>query len=222
MNVHITDNQYMKQDTSLKVCIIVAHPDDETLWAGGMILMHSQWRCFIFSLCRAGDPDRAPKFKQALSNLGASGTMADMDDSPEQHPLSRYELQKSIVTGIDPPFCDLILTHGPKGEYTRHRRHEEVSQAVLELVQNGKIRCRELWQFAYEDGGGQYVPRADARASYSVFLPDDIWKRKYKIITEIYGFAPESWESRTTPRTEAFHRVDISQFDSSILSVKER
>ena len=212
----------MKQDSSLNVCIIVAHPDDETLWAGGLILMHPQWRCFILSLCRASDSDRAPKFKQALSNLGALGTMADMDDGPEQHPLSQVELQQTIMTGIDPPLCDLILTHGAKGEYTRHRRHEEVSQAVLELVQCGKIRCQELWQFAYEDGSGQYVPKADAQASYSVSLPDDIWKRKYKIITEIYGFAPESWESRVTPRTEAFRRIDISQSDSSILSVKER
>ena len=212
----------MNQDSSLNVCIIVAHPDDETLWAGGMILMHPQWQCFILSLCRASDPDRAPKFKQALSNLGASGTMADMDDGPEQHPLSLHELQQTIMTGIDPPVCDLLLTHGTKGEYTRHRRHEEVSQAVLELVQSGKIRCQELWQFAYEDGCGQYVPRADAQASFSVSLPDDIWKRKYKIITEIYGFAPESWESRVTPRTEAFRRMDMSPWVSPMLSEKER
>jgi len=212
----------MNQDSSLNVCIIVAHPDDETLWAGGMILMHPQWQCFILSLCRASDPDRAPKFKQALSNLGASGTMADMDDGPEQHPLSLHELQQTIMTGIDPSVCDLLLTHGTKGEYTRHRRHEEVSQAVLELVQSGKIRCQELWQFAYEDGCGQYVPRADAQASFSVSLPDDIWKRKYKIITEIYGFAPESWESRVTPRTEAFRRMDMSPWVSPMLSEKER
>jgi LmbE family N-acetylglucosaminyl deacetylase len=217
----ITDNLLIKQDT-LNVCIIVAHPDDETLWAGGIILMHPRWRCFIFSLCRSSDPDRAPKFKQALSNLGATGTMADIDDGPEQYPLFLQELPHTIVTGIDPLLYDLILTHGSKGEYTQHRRHEEVSQAVLELVRSGKIRCRELWQFAYEDGDGQYAPRADAQASFSVTLPDDICKRKYKIITEIYGFAPESWESRVTPRTEAFRRIDFSQSYSSVLSVKEK
>jgi LmbE family N-acetylglucosaminyl deacetylase len=216
----ITENFLINQDT-LDVCVIVAHPDDETLWAGGIILMHPQWRCFIFSLCRAFDPDRAPKFKTALAYLGASGTMADMDDNPEQYPLSMHELQQAIMTSIDSSLYDLILTHGPRGEYTQHRRHEEVSQAVLELVQGGQIRCRELWQFAYEDGGGQYAPRADAQASFTVSLPDDIWKRKCEIITEIYGFAPKSWECRVTPRTEAFRRIDISQSDSSIYSVQE-
>ncbi len=199
----------MKQSTLLNVCIIVAHPDDETLWAGGIVLMQPRWRCFVMSLCRANDPDRAPKFKQALSTLGAIGTVADMDDSPEQHPLSLRKIKKNIMAGIGPPLYDLILTHGPNGEYTRHRRHEEVSRAVLELVQSGKIRCRELWQFAYEDGGGHYLPRADEQATYSVFLPKNIWKRKHKIITKIYGFAPSSWESRTTPRMEAFYRIDI-------------
>ena len=212
----------MKLESSLNVTIIVAHPDDETLWAGGLIFMHPQWRCFILSLCRASDIDRAPKFRQVLSHLGALGAMADMDDGPEQQTLSRLEVQQAIEAGIDQPSCDLILTHSPNGEYTRHRRHEQVSQAVLKLVQNGKIRCKELWQFAYEDGGGQYIPRADSRAPYSVSLTDDIWKRKYKIITEIYGFTPESWEARTTPRTEAFYIIDMSQFISPILSVTEK
>jgi len=31
------------------VCVIVAHPDDETLWTGGMILMHPEWECKVFS-----------------------------------------------------------------------------------------------------------------------------------------------------------------------------
>ena len=194
---------------SLNVCLIVAHPDDETLWAGGMILMHPRWRCFIFSLCRARDPDRAPKFKQALSCLGALGAMADMDDGPKQHPLSRRALQHTILSGIDATVYDLVISHGPKGEYTRHRRHEEVSQAVHELVQRHEISCSELWQFAYEDGGGQYNPRAITHASCTVSLPDDIWNRKHKIITEIYGFAPESWEARITPRTEAFQKVNV-------------
>lgn len=207
------NNQKIKHGTSRNVCVIVAHPDDETLWAGGMILLHPRWQCFIFTLCRAFDPDRAPKFKKALTYLGASGAMADMDDGPEQHPLSRYEMQQAILKGIDPPVYDLIITHGPKGEYTRHLRHEEVSQAVFELVQSGKIRCRELWQFAYEDGGGQYLPRADTRASSSVSLPENIWKQKCMIITTIYGFSPESWEARTTPHMESFNRIDISQDD---------
>ena len=50
------------------VLIIVAHPDDETLWAGGTILSHPEWSVFVISLCRASDTDRAPKFNRAKVN----------------------------------------------------------------------------------------------------------------------------------------------------------
>jgi hypothetical protein len=35
-------------------------------------------------------------------------------------------------------------------------------------------------------------------------LPELIWKKKYNIITEIYGFPENGFEAQTTPRTEAF------------------
>ncbi len=53
----------MDRLNSKKVAIIVAHPDDETLWAGGTILSHPAWECFIICLCRGSDADRAPRFR---------------------------------------------------------------------------------------------------------------------------------------------------------------
>ena len=50
----------MDERSSKKVALIVAHPDDETLWAGGTILSHPAWDCFIVCLCRGSDPERAP------------------------------------------------------------------------------------------------------------------------------------------------------------------
>jgi hypothetical protein len=51
---------------------------------------------------------------------------------------------------------------------------------------------------------------------------DNIWNRKYKIIIEIYGFALESWETRITPRTEAFQKTTILSSDSSGLLAKKK
>ena len=54
---------------SKSVAIIVAYPDDETLWAGGAIMAHLSWQCFIVSLCRKNDADRAPKFMKAVISM---------------------------------------------------------------------------------------------------------------------------------------------------------
>lgn len=184
--------------------MIVAHPDDETLWAGGLMLMHPGCTWTVVSVCRASDRDRAPKFFRAMQRLGASGQMDDLDDSPEQYPLTPGELHRSIFSALPPAKYDLILTHGLRGEYTRHRRHEEVSQAVVFLWENSRIKAEQLWMFAYEDGGKSYLPRSVRNAHYRFPLPDEIWEKKYRVVTEDYGFEPDTFEARTTPREEAF------------------
>lgn len=77
---------------SKNVAVIVAHPDDETLWAGGTILNHTKWKCFIITVCRESDADRAPKFYRALKIYHSVGAMGDLDDGPEQTPIDQKEL----------------------------------------------------------------------------------------------------------------------------------
>lgn len=186
------------------VAIIVAHPDDETLWAGGTILSHPLWDCFIVSLCRGDDKERAPKFRQVLKVLKSEGIMGHLDDGPDQTPLDETELKSTMLDLLTHKHFDLIITHHPDGEYTRHIRHKEVSKAVIELWFTSKILANELWTFAYEDGNKKYLPRAIENASIYRTLTNRIWLRKYQIITETYGFEKNSWEAETTPKTEAF------------------
>jgi len=188
-----------------RIAVIVAHPDDETLWAGGLLLSHPEWSTYILSLCRGEDPDRAPKFRKALERFGAQGSMANLDDGPDQYPLSTEHVQSAIRSLLPDQDFDILLTHAPQGEYTWHRRHGEVSLAVGELWRDGHLRANHLWQFAYEDGGGAYVPQPQQDTTLRLPLPESIWARKYGIITEVYGFAETSWEARAAARTEAFN-----------------
>ena len=190
-----------------KVAVLVAHPDDETLWAGGTLLMHRGWTTFVGTLCRAGDEDRAHKFFRVLDLLGTKGAMADLDDGPAQVPLGEDQVRATLLSLMPAEHFDLILTHGPRGEYARHLRHEEVSRSVLRMWACGEIQSRELWLFAYEDGGGRQLPRAEDSADILVDLSDEIWTVKRSLLTETYGFTPDSWEARTTPRREAFWRL---------------
>lgn len=194
-----------KQVWSFRECaVIVSHPDDETLWAGGTILMHPESVWTVLALCRKSDPDRAPKFFRALDELSAIGAMGDLDDGPEQAPLSNHIVQNTVMELLPSSRFDLVITHSTSGEYTRHLRHEETARAVLTLWNTGKLDAKELWSFAYEDGGRDYLPRPIEDADLVVKMPAQVWERKYQIITEIYGFGENSFEAKTTPHQEAF------------------
>jgi LmbE family N-acetylglucosaminyl deacetylase len=197
----------MDNDESKSVAVIVAHPDDETLWAGGTILSHPAWNWCIITLCRASDADRAPKFQKAKKVFGATGKMGDLDDGPEQKPLDDAQVQRTILELLPHQHFDLVITHNPNGEYTRHRRHEETGRAVITLWQAGQISTDELWIFAYEDNGGKRrIPKPVKTASIYRFIAEKVWNKKYGIITETYGFGWDSFEAKTTPRYEAFWR----------------
>jgi LmbE family N-acetylglucosaminyl deacetylase len=186
------------------IALIVAHPDDETLWAGGTILTHPEWNWFVVCMTRATDKERAPRFYDTLNKLGCQGVMGKLDDGPEQHLLKPKEMEEAILRMLPNETYDIIITHNASGEYTRHIRHEEVNRAVFYLWEKKLIHAKEVWTFAYQDGNGAYFPEAQPEATYCELLSEDIWYRKYAIITETYGFDKTSWEAKTTPQSEAF------------------
>jgi len=187
--------------------VIIAHPDDEVLWAGGTILMHPETQWTVAALCRRSDPDRAPRFRQILGALGAAGDLGDIDDGPGQKPLSASDVQDAVLALVGRGDAELILTHSTSGEYTRHRRHEETGTAVLALWDAGRIRSREIWSFAYRDAEGRQTVGAVKEADVFTVLTSDVWARKRDLIMSVYGFATDSFEAKAALREEAFWRV---------------
>ncbi len=184
--------------------VIIAHPDDETLWAGGTLLMHPDSCWTLVALTHKSDSDRASRFQKAAEHYRAKAIMGDLDDGPQQKPLRTVDVEDAIMDLLPSYRYDLVLTHGLWGEYTRNRRHEEVAKAVMALRDSQRISTGDIWMFAYEDGGGKYLPRPVVNSDVCVRLPRDIWQRKYEVLTNVYGYAPDSFEARTTPREETF------------------
>jgi hypothetical protein len=167
------------------------------------------WR--IVTLCRASDPDRAPKFRKVLQQLGAEGEMADLDDGPDQMVLPIELVKTTAVELLAGRSYELVVTHGLRGEYTRHRRHELCGQSVVELWQSGGIDTERLWLFAYEDGERNYLPRVCADADRRDMLTESVWLEKRRLITDVYGYKADSWEAKTSPREEGFWCFDSVQ-----------
>lgn len=133
--------------------------------------------------------------------------MADLDDGPGQTPLTPGLICHTILEKLPSISFDRIYTHSPRGEYTRHLRHEETGRALLQLWIKKDVKASEVCLFAYEDGCHKYLPRPISEAQITLPLPEEIWRRKYRIIREIYNFGNNTFEAKTTPRVEAFWLV---------------
>src|SRR3989344_13962 len=122
--------------------VIIAHPDDETIWMGGTILKNKSWNWTIFSLCRKSDQDRAPKFKKVCDFYKANSIISDLDDELLM-PLKTEEVIKKIQEILPKKKYNTIFTHGENGEYG-HLRHKEVHKAVKEMIKNKALKAKEI------------------------------------------------------------------------------
>jgi len=194
-----------------KSLVIVAHPDDETIWMGGTILQNQNWQWTIFSLCKADDSDRAPKFKKVCEHLNAKPIITDLDDESDE-PLSTEGIKKMILQNLKKTNYDFIFTHGANGEYG-HIRHVGVHEAVTELVKEKKLQCKKLWYFDYVPGTETsfhdqktIIPIPNPNADWTTKLTDKQHKEKLNIITDIYGYIPPIFETQSCAKEESFNQ----------------
>jgi len=133
-----------------KALVIVAHPDDETIWMGGTIARYKTLRWTIFALCRASDADRAPKFARVCEYLGAKSIMTDLDDVDELTlDEATEEAEKLLRKKLKNKKFQYVFTHNENGEYG-HSRHIAVHRAVNKLLEEGFLQPEKIFYFNYQ------------------------------------------------------------------------
>ena len=120
--------------------MIVAHPDDEIIWCGGLLLAHPQWKVTIMSLCRASDSDRRPRFEHVANHLHTTAIITDLDDRTIKGAEAAGTSLKDFTEGYYQEFLkDLDKLHIKRAsEYPKASQHvDDMIDLTKKLLEKG-------------------------------------------------------------------------------------
>jgi LmbE family N-acetylglucosaminyl deacetylase len=190
---------------------IVAHPDDEIIFMGGTIMKNPQIDWTVFSLCRASDKDREPKFWRVCAKNKVKGIIADVEDKDKMNVAKSVPVIAKIITAkLKNKQFDYIFTHGANGEYG-HKRHSGVHQAVSKLIDNKILKPEAVFYFNYKKisrhVGAPFTVKAGT--DYLLKLSPTELKKKKEIVAYMYGYEINGIDVSYCTNPEAFKKVDI-------------
>ena len=116
----------------MRAVVVTAHPDDETLWAGGYLAAHSGTDVICCSIPKK-DPQRAAHFFEACRLLGANPIVMASSSAENDNKLDLRAVTHFVAR------YDLILTHNQLGEYG-HPHHIQVHEAMTRSYAS-RVRC---------------------------------------------------------------------------------
>ncbi len=191
--------------------VIVAHPDDETIWMGGTMLSFPKINWVIFSLCRKNDRDRAPKFRKACKQYGAKSVISDLEDEEIMTiKQSLPEIEKRIkktLKNLKKSRFDYIFTHGKNGEYG-HPRHQGTHQAIKKTLREKTLAAKKIFCFSYRKPERKNFCVPSKQADLFIELSPAILKKKKFITEKIHGHSMSSFEHQSSSLVETFRVIN--------------
>jgi LmbE family N-acetylglucosaminyl deacetylase len=187
-----------------KTCaMVVAHPDDETLWGGGLLHRYSD-RFWTVIACStpALDPERAGRFIEACIALGASRCEVLLASDSDELELRQLRLSE----------YETIVTHNADGEYG-HVQHKSVHEAVL----GSRSKSQKVLTFGYRAKsavGGGCVGSLVMRLSRDEVAAKRAALRCYSHRVAINGVVVEKWRAIIARRFVDGYSFGLESYDA--------
>ena len=168
--------------------MIVAHPDDETLWGGANLIKDNY---FVVCLTNGYEINRANDFRAILKFTKNGGIILNYPDTQDYIRDDWIDVEKGILKDLSLILnyknWEKIVTHGPDGT-TGHFHHKKTFEYVSETVK--KInRFNNLYYFAKfykKNEMPKYLPRiSDKELQYKI-KEVSLYKSVNKIIHKLW------------------------------------
>ena len=110
--------------------MVVAHPDDESIFGGAQLLDGSRWD--VICVTGASKASRTRELECAAKRAGVHQLICLAHHDSLNHPLDPTQLSDELSALVSNRHYEQVVTHNPDGEYF-HPQHQAVSKAVLRL-----------------------------------------------------------------------------------------
>ena len=149
------------------ILIVVAHPDDESFWFGGtiLILKNLGFKITIVCLTLSNDNKRSTEFKNACKKMHVDGFIMDYSDKLDEGFLELNRELELVLNNHQIRVNDLeyVITHSPNGNERSHPQHIKCFKLISEWTHKNKINLgffseklfSELRSYELEDNTGK-------------------------------------------------------------------
>jgi hypothetical protein len=183
---------------SNKKLLICAHPDDETIFFGGLLLANKgQFKVICVTDANADNrgKERQEEFKNALKLLGVKEfAWLGFPDIYEKR-ITFEELSQALKAETLENYSE-VYTHNILGEYG-HPHHQDVSYCVH------KIFSCPVYSTAY-----------NSYPEFGIQISEDDFKIKSHILTHIYGQETQRFLNLLPiSATEGYHQTSLTEIE---------
>lgn len=128
---------------TVNAAIVTAHPDDETVWMGGTILLKAHWKWKIFIATHQENDERGIELQKAIYKYKSLAKNIQLDfefiqimkDTQIEDQLNINTTKKKL-NSIDFGCYDVLFTHNTDGEYG-HPNHKILGEYFKERNSQG-------------------------------------------------------------------------------------